>query len=319
MKETKFIYFPLYLSDYVSEARKMTMIQRGAFTDLACLYFQENLKLPYTKQLIYRMVFAFEKEEQDAVDFILDNYFIQSEQEPMGLIWVSNSLDLIGCKVLKRLDANRENGKLGGRGNKKDNKPMGSELGNPNHNPDESILNESKLNQIKPILKPKGSIKPKKTQPKPTETQSVIPDFVSLELWESYVEMRFDKKKALTERAIKLTLKDLQQFEAKQKGFANLALENAIKGSWQGVFEPKTNQTLQPQTKISPLADELNAIAGNPLFEKIHEEELNGEKVTLVKLTSLSSKDKWSVLPDEIKNNIRAKIASKFSGKMRMA
>jgi uncharacterized protein YdaU (DUF1376 family) len=160
MKETKFIYFPLYLSDYVSEARKMTMIQRGAFTDLACLYFQENLKLPYTKQLIYRMVFAFEKEEQAAVDFILQNYFKETQEEPMGLIWVSDSLDLIGCKVLKRLDANRENGKLGGRGNKKDNKPMGSELGNPNHNPDESILNESKLNEIKLNKNPKGFTRP---------------------------------------------------------------------------------------------------------------------------------------------------------------
>ena len=160
---TKFIYLPVYLSDYVSEARKLTMLQRGALIDLSCLYFQENLKLEYSKDQIYRMVFAFEQAEKDAVDFILKNYFTESENKPMGFYWVSNTLNQIGDKVLKRLEANRNNGKKGGRGNKKENKPIGSEVGNPNDNPNESILNESKLNQIKEkeiIPKPKGFIPP---------------------------------------------------------------------------------------------------------------------------------------------------------------
>ena len=55
----KFIYLPIYLSDYVSQSRKLTMLQRGAFIDLSVLYFQENLKLSYSKEQIYRMVFAF--------------------------------------------------------------------------------------------------------------------------------------------------------------------------------------------------------------------------------------------------------------------
>jgi len=141
----KFIYLPVYLSDYVSQSRKLTMLQRGAFIDLSVLYFQENLKLQYTKEQIYRMVFAFEKEEREAVDFILDNYFIKSENKPIGFYWVSNQLNEIGDKVLKKLNASRENGKKGGRGNKSENKPIGSNL----LNPEKTILNESKLNQIK--------------------------------------------------------------------------------------------------------------------------------------------------------------------------
>jgi uncharacterized protein YdaU (DUF1376 family) len=143
--KSPFIYFPLYLSDYVSEGRKLTMLQRGAYIDIACLYFQENLKLEYTKEQIYRMVFAFEKEEREAVDFILANYFTKSENKPTGLSWVSNQFNEIGSKVLKRLEASRNNGKKGGRGKKSENKPTGL---NP-LNLDESILNETKLNQIK--------------------------------------------------------------------------------------------------------------------------------------------------------------------------
>lgn len=141
----KFIYLPIYLSDYVSQSRKLTMLQRGAFIDLSVLYFQENLKLNYSKEQIYRMVFAFEKEEREAVDFILDNYFIKSENKPVGFSWVSNQLNEIGDKVLKKLNASRENGKKGGRGKKSENKPVGYN----SLNPAETILNESKLNQIK--------------------------------------------------------------------------------------------------------------------------------------------------------------------------
>lgn len=144
-QQDKFIYLPVYLSDYVSQSRKLTMLQRGAFIDLSVLYFQENLKLNYSKEQIYRMVFAFEKEEKEAVDFILDNYFTKSENKPIGFYWVSSELNQIGTKILKKLNASRENGKKGGRGKKSENKPTGYN----SLNPEKTILNESKLNEIK--------------------------------------------------------------------------------------------------------------------------------------------------------------------------
>ena len=134
------------------------MLQRGALIDLSVLYFQEDLKINYTKEQIYRLVFAFSKEEQEAVDFILENYFTQSENKPIGFYWVSNRLNLLGDKILKRLNSSRENGKKGGRGNKKENKPMGLNPLNPDQNLDENILNETKLNETKPKPKPKSKL-----------------------------------------------------------------------------------------------------------------------------------------------------------------
>ena len=159
-QQDKFIYFPIYLTDYVSDSRKLTMLQRGALIDLSVLYFQEDLKINYTKEQIYRLVFAFSKEEQEAVDFILNNYFTQSENKPMGFYWVSNRLNQLGDKILKRLNSSRENGKKGGRGNKKENKPMGLNPLNPDQNLDENILNETKLNETKHKPKSKLFIKP---------------------------------------------------------------------------------------------------------------------------------------------------------------
>jgi uncharacterized protein YdaU (DUF1376 family) len=227
--ENKLIYLPIYLSDYVSQSRKLTMLQRGAFIDLAVLYFQENLQLNYQKQQIYRMVFAFEKEEQEAIDFILDNFFIKTENKPIGYFWVSNELNQLGDKVLKRLNASRENGKLGGRGNKKQNKPVGSNLVNLDSNLDKSILNESKLNESK--------LKEKKLN----NIYKDLPIFINKDLFNSFVEMRIKIKKPMTTKAKELLIRDLTRFENLKQGNANISLENSIKNSWQGVFEPRVN------------------------------------------------------------------------------
>jgi len=159
-QQDKFIYFPIYLTDYVSDSRKLTMLQRGALIDLSVLYFQEDLKINYTKEQIYRLVFAFSKEEQEAIDFILENYFTQSENKPVGFYWVSSRLNQLGDKILKRLNSSRENGKKGGRGKKKENKPVGLNPLNLDQNLDENILNETKLNETKTKPKSKLFIKP---------------------------------------------------------------------------------------------------------------------------------------------------------------
>ena len=59
--------------------------------------------------------------------------------------------------------------------------------------------------------------------------------------------MRNKIKKPLTEHAKELLLKDLTKFENIKTGNANIALENSIKNSWQGVFEPKPNNQQQPK------------------------------------------------------------------------
>ena len=67
-------------------------------------------------------------------------------------------------------------------------------------------------------------------------------------MFDSFVEMRNKIKKPLTDKAKELLLKDLTNFENLKAGNANIALENSIKNSWQGVFEPKpNNQQQQPK------------------------------------------------------------------------
>jgi hypothetical protein len=78
-----------------------------------------------------------------------------------------------------------------------------------------------------------------------------LPEFINKDLFIAFVEMRIKIKKPLTEVATGLIIKKLIEFEKKQAGFANQALENSIESSWQGVFEPKSNSynsSSKPQT-----------------------------------------------------------------------
>ncbi len=75
-----------------------------------------------------------------------------------------------------------------------------------------------------------------------------IPQFIDKNLFVAFVEMRIKIKKPLTEVATDLLIKKLTKFESKQVGLANQALENSIESSYQGVFEPKINNSTQKPT-----------------------------------------------------------------------
>ena len=82
------------------------------------------------------------------------------------------------------------------------------------------------------------------------ESKNDLPIFINKDLFDSFVEMRNKIKKPLTDKAKELLLKDLTNFENLKTGNANIALENSIKNSWQGVFEPRIiNNNNQQQPK----------------------------------------------------------------------
>ena len=82
-----------------------------------------------------------------------------------------------------------------------------------------------------------------------------LPIFINKDLFNSFIEMRVKIKKPLTEKAKELLLKDLTKIENKKTGDANIALENSIKNSWQGVFEPRQNNFNNNQNKTQGVSE----------------------------------------------------------------
>ncbi len=129
----------------------------------------------------------------------------------MVVATIIDNLKRDAMKRAKQSIASAENGKLGGR-------PKKQTISKTKANPNKECKLELKL-------------------------ESQLPNFIDKNLFDSFVEMRNKIKKPLTDKAKELLLKDLTRFENLKSGNANIALENSIKNSWQGVFEPRLDHS----------------------------------------------------------------------------
>ena len=72
-----------------------------------------------------------------------------------------------------------------------------------------------------------------------------IPDFIPLQDWNDFVEMRKHTKRSMTERAMKIMFNKLQQM--KTKGFdISEVLQKSIANNWSDVYEPKDKKPSEP-------------------------------------------------------------------------
>ena len=80
-----------------------------------------------------------------------------------------------------------------------------------------------------------------------------LPEGVNRDLWVGYIEMRFSMNKKPTQKAVELSLKNLQKWGSEK---ANQSLENSITSNWTGLFEPK--QAVHTYVKTKTALDNKN-------------------------------------------------------------
>lgn len=129
-------YYSHHIGDYLSATAHLTLLEHGAYRRLIDVYYIHESPLPADKKQVYRLVGARTREEKEAVDSVLSEFF---EVDESG--FRQNRCD----HEISLCNKNRENGKKGGR-------PSG------NRNPTET--------QTKPKQEPKSN---------PTETGSESP------------------------------------------------------------------------------------------------------------------------------------------------
>jgi hypothetical protein len=100
-----------------------------------------------------------------------------------------------------------------------------------------AMLSKESLN--KALTRPlQGSMD--KDKDKDSSLTLIIPDYISPNIWESYLNMRKAKRAKPTHNAKELILKDLAKLH-EQGHDANKVLEQSIKQNWTGVFPLKDN------------------------------------------------------------------------------
>ncbi|OYV51709.1 MAG: hypothetical protein B7X10_00545 [Burkholderiales bacterium 21-58-4] len=102
---------------------------------------------------------------------------------------------------------------------------------------------------------------PTPTPKKEIQAQAPLPDWMPMDAWDGYVEMRRKNKKTMTARAMALVVKALEAMYAKGFDIAQV-LDNSTRQNWTDVYEPKS----APTTKGAGVRP------GTPEYAKLHKD-----------------------------------------------
>ncbi len=101
------------------------------------------------------------------------------------------------------------------------------------------VADSKPIPSIRPIINKKNNKK---------SLQLDLPEFIDAQLWHDFIEMRIKIKSHMTDRAKKMAIKQLSNFELTKAGSANASLEQSILCSYKGLFMPTQKS---PSTELS--------------------------------------------------------------------
>lgn len=106
-------YYPHHIGDYITATAHLTMLEDGAYRRLLDLYYSTEQALPRERKALYRLARARTKEEQEAVDIVIEEFFSDTDDG-----WFHSRCDEEIEKAQVLAERARANGKKGGRPSK---------------------------------------------------------------------------------------------------------------------------------------------------------------------------------------------------------
>ena len=196
------------MGDYGTKTTGLSLAERGAYDSLLDEYYTKERPLPKDKRELYRIVRAFERWERAAVDSVLAKFFSLTDA---GYSNPRAEEEL--AKYKKAADIHRANG----------SRHTSNLLPSRNLKPVEI---PDTRNQIKEKPKNKSSAQ---TAP------FVLPDWIPVEEWNGFVEMRQRMRSPLTSRAKYLCISKLASL-LQQAQRPEAVLNQSVENGWKGLF-----------------------------------------------------------------------------------
>lgn len=139
-------YYERHLGDYAKDTAHLTMIEHGAYSVILDRYYATDGGIPENQ--VYRLARARTKEEKQAVDSVLGDFF-----ELIDGMWVNHRAEEEIAKAKTKIKAAQENGKRGGRPKKSqsetEQKPSGLFVGSENETQEKAHQAPDTIHQIK--------------------------------------------------------------------------------------------------------------------------------------------------------------------------
>jgi uncharacterized protein YdaU (DUF1376 family) len=211
-------YYQFSIGDYRAATAHLSNEEDLAYRRLLDMYYDTEQKIPLDTQWVSRRL----RVDAHVVSDVLNDMFVQHEDG-----WFHARCDDVIQQYHAMAEKNRANGRLGGR--KKN--PVGSE----SQPIAKATINQELLTINK---KPKGEMV--------ADAPSVWPEWMPLETWRAFIEMRKKIKKPPTEKAVELLIAKLKKFKDAGQDVQAI-LEKSITSNWQDVFEIKENKSFAQQ------------------------------------------------------------------------
>lgn len=146
-------YYERHLGDYARDTAHLTMMEHGAYSILLDRYYATEAGIPADQ--VHRLARARTKEERQAVDTVLHEFFILIDG-----IWINQRAEEEIAKAQTRIKAAQENGKRGGRPRtnraETQEKPGGLFVGSENETQSKAHQAPSTRHHIKPLAGANG-------------------------------------------------------------------------------------------------------------------------------------------------------------------
>lgn len=217
--------FNFHIGDYLRDTEELSLMQHGAYLRLMLWYYSTAKPLPNDLDRIYRRTGSTSREEKAAIEFVLGEFFkLQDgkwshkriEEEIAAWEMATHSAR---ASAKKRWEEFKKN-----KGSDDANALEAHSDGNAN--PDASLL---------PVT---NSLNRK---------VAALPDWLPLDAWKSYLEMRKKIRRPPTDRAVELAIAKLAKF--RDEGHDPKAvLEQSVMNGWQDLFAPREGSAQKKRT-----------------------------------------------------------------------
>jgi uncharacterized protein YdaU (DUF1376 family) len=208
-------YYQFHIGDYASHTRHLSLLEDLAYRRLLDFYYLHEQ--PIKQRDIARQI-GMRDQEQDVLT-VLNEFFVSTDAG-----FVSPRAD----KEIQHYHSKVEQASKAGKASA------------------ERRLN-TRSTDVQPTINHKPiTINQEQKKEKVAIAPSVWPEWMPLETWYAFLEMRKKMKKPPTEKAVELLLAKLKKFKDAGQDVQAI-LEKSITSNWQDVFEIKENKSFAQQ------------------------------------------------------------------------
>ena len=210
-------YMPLYVADYLSDAAHLSTLEHGAYLLLIMTYWQRGESLPNDDKKLARICRVGTREWVRLRPVLCEFFNVNCNT------WVHSRVERELAHVRDKSLKNRK---------------AGLARAKQMHSVRSASAQPSDTDTYKPPISPNGE-------------SFILPDWMPASEWADFVEMRRKNRNALTDRAKRLAVNELDKLRAAGHDPAAV-INQSVLNAWKGFFPLRRNQRMQDDTFAGP-------------------------------------------------------------------